>query len=223
MTRCESRLNYCVFAGNEGTAFNNFEGDPILTNCTATGNSGEGVNTYRGDVKLSNCILWGNSGQEIETTDGMAIVSYSDVQGGWGGTGNINNDPLFADATNGDYRLKSQIGRWDPVGEVWVEDPVTSPCIDAGDPASDWPGEFWPHGKRINMGAYGGTAQASMSESTVGSAADCNNDDAVDGTDLLMLAGRWLDEGLLMPEDLDRNGIVDFYDYVEMAGGCSLK
>ncbi len=42
-------------------------------------------------------------------------------------------------------------------------DDVTSPCIDAGDPNSDWTGETWPHGGRINMGAYGGTREASMS------------------------------------------------------------
>ncbi|MHC4213457.1 MAG: hypothetical protein ACYSWP_08815, partial [Planctomycetota bacterium] len=45
----------------------------------------------------------------------------------------------------------------------WVLDNVNSPCIDAGDPASDWTEELWPNGNRINMGAYGGTSQASMS------------------------------------------------------------
>ena len=45
---------------------------------------------------------------------------------------------------------------------------VTSPCIDAGDPTADWTGELWPHGGRINMGAYGGTPEASMSLSIVG-------------------------------------------------------
>jgi hypothetical protein len=44
---------------------------------------------------------------------------------------------------------------------------MTSPCIDAGDPNSDWTGEIWPHGERINMGTYGGTQQASMSTQTV--------------------------------------------------------
>ena len=39
--------------------------------------------------------------------------------------------------------------------------------------------------------------------------------------DLLMVLLRWLDEGLLMPEDIDRNGTVDFYDYAQMADGWS--
>jgi hypothetical protein len=40
---------------------------------------------------------------------------------------------------------------------------VTSPCIDAGDPASACGNEPIPNGGRINMGAYGNTAQASKS------------------------------------------------------------
>jgi hypothetical protein len=60
------------------------------------------------------------------------------------------------------------MGRWDPNSGSWVKDDVTSPCIDAGDPNSDWSGENWPHGKWINMGAYGGTRQGSMSLETQG-------------------------------------------------------
>jgi len=37
----------------------------------------------------------------------------------------------------------------------WVNDAVSSPCIDAGDPNSDWTAEPSPNGSRINMGAYG--------------------------------------------------------------------
>ena len=65
--------------------------------------------------------------------------------------------------TNGDYHLKSQAGRWDVNSQSWVQDDVTSPCIDAGDQGSDWTAELRPHGECINMGAYGGTPQASMS------------------------------------------------------------
>jgi hypothetical protein len=49
------------------------------------------------------------------------------------------------------------------VPQEWVLDTVTSPCIDAGDPSSDWSEELSPNGSRINMGAYGGTSQASKS------------------------------------------------------------
>ncbi|MBN2132554.1 MAG: hypothetical protein JW741_23840 [Sedimentisphaerales bacterium] len=62
-----------------------------------------------------------------------------------------------------DYHLKSQAGRWDPVSEAWVIDDVTSPCIDAGAPNSPVADEPEPNGARINLGAYGGTAEASKS------------------------------------------------------------
>jgi len=70
------------------------------------------------------------------------------------------NDDLWVE---GDYHLKSQAGRWDPASERWVQDDVTSPCIDAGDPDSPVGDEPEPNGGRINMGAYGGAAEASMS------------------------------------------------------------
>jgi L-ascorbate metabolism protein UlaG (beta-lactamase superfamily) len=64
---------------------------------------------------------------------------------------------------DGDYHLKSQAGRWDPASQSWVKDDVTSPCIDAGDPNSPVGQEPEPNGGRINMGAYGGTKEASKS------------------------------------------------------------
>jgi hypothetical protein len=64
---------------------------------------------------------------------------------------------------DGDYHLKSEAGRWDPISESWVLDAVTSPCIDRGDPDSPVGEEPDPNGGIVNMGAYGGTQQASMS------------------------------------------------------------
>ncbi|MHC4708055.1 MAG: PGF-pre-PGF domain-containing protein, partial [Planctomycetota bacterium] len=90
-------------------------------------------------------------------------ATFSDIQGGWEGEGNIDADPLFADPDKGDYHLKSEYGRWDAASGSWVVDEVTSPCIDAGDPNSAVGDEPEPNGGRINMGAYGGTAEASKS------------------------------------------------------------
>ncbi len=85
------------------------------------------------------------------------------MQGGNSGKGNVDADPYFADPQNGDFRLKSQGGRWDPLSESWTQDNVTSPCIDAGDPMDPVGPEPFPNGRIVNMGAYGGTAQASKS------------------------------------------------------------
>jgi hypothetical protein len=152
----------------------------------------------------------------------MSVSSNSTVT--WG-EGNIDVDPLFADIGNGDLHLKSQAGRWDPTTHTWVLDDVTSPCIDTGIPytvddpnylyvgAVDHRGELWPHGGAINIGAYGGTAEASMSlDVETGSRVDFDHDDSVGLPDFASLASRWLTEEALLPQDADRNGIVDFAD-----------
>ncbi|WP_048065037.1 disaggregatase related repeat-containing protein [Methanosarcina acetivorans] len=76
-------------------------------------------------------------------------------------TTDINVDPLYADISNRDYHLKSKAGRWSNAG--WTTDNVSSPCIDAGHPLSDYSNEPEDNGDRINIGAYGNTKYASNS------------------------------------------------------------
>ena len=163
----------CTFWANTakdyGGGMYNSESSPILINCTFSGNSaksGGGMyNESSSGPIMTNCILWNETpGQTFSNSLSRCIVTYSDVQGGCTGEGNINTDPLFADPNNGDLHLKSQAGRWDPSSGSWVIDDVHSPCIDAGDPASPVGLEPEPNGGRINMGAYGGTAEASKSK-----------------------------------------------------------
>jgi len=99
-------------------------------------------------------------------------------------------DPLFADANAGDYHLLSERGRYWPAEDVWVLDEVSSPCIDGGDPNVEPSGEPTPNGGRINMGAYGNTAYASMSEWVP--ASDTNRDGIVNFVDFAVLADEWL-------------------------------
>ncbi|HPU86411.1 MAG TPA: FlgD immunoglobulin-like domain containing protein, partial [Candidatus Latescibacteria bacterium] len=117
-----------------------------LTNCTVannTANGGGAGDFYAGGVGVArSSIIWGNTNGQISLNGGSFSATYSDVQGGYSGTGNINADPLFVDATNGDFRLQPG-----------------SPCIDAGDPAT-----FDPDGTRADIGAkptsQGGTGVA---------------------------------------------------------------
>jgi len=111
------------------------------------------------------------------------------------GTPDKPNDDFWVD---GDYHLKSQAGRWDPNSQTWVQDDVTSPCIDAGDPNTPVGLEPFPNGGRVNMGAYGGTAEASKSyfgkvpcETII--AGDVNGDCRVDFVDLQLMAAHWLE------------------------------
>ncbi len=143
------------------------------------------LNPGGGTATVINCIIWDcpqpvtlsdSSNQQIEDRGSHITIEYCDIEGGkdsvsisgrystltWG-EGNINAGPLFVDSAAGDFHLKSEAGRWDPNSESWITDDITSPCIDAGDPNSDWTSEIWPHGERINMGAYGGTQEAGMS------------------------------------------------------------
>ena len=106
-------------------------------------------------------------------------------------------DDFFGDSSNDDYHLKSQAGRWDPNSQIWIQDGVTSSCIDAGDPMSPIGFEPFPNGGIINMGAYGGTTEASKSyfgrpvcEIIV--AGDVNGDCIVNYLDFRLMALNWL-------------------------------
>jgi len=178
------------------------------------------LNPGGGTAKVINCIIWDcgrpitladSPSNEIEDRGSHVTVTYCDIDGGQGGVsvsgthstvtwgrGNIDADPLFADPSVADFHLKSQAGHWDSAGETWVVDDVTSPCIDAGDPSSPLGREPFPNGGRVNMGAHGGTAEASKSyfgepicETIV--AGDINGDCKVDFKDFAIMVSHWLE------------------------------
>jgi len=128
-----STVTNCTFSGNSadgsGGGMCNDESNPTVTNCTfaenSAGSSGGGMrNTNNSSPPaVTNCILWGNTapnGAQIYNAVSSVSVSYSDVQGGWSGTGNIDEDPLFVDANNPDPSLRDY--------HLWPG----SPCIDTG-------------------------------------------------------------------------------------------
>ena len=226
----EISLTNCVFAGNraawEGGAIYSYYGTgPILTNCTLTGNSASHAEAlvYSQGARLLNCVVW-NGSQAIEPRDSGLVVVHSNTQGGWPGDGNIDADPCFAapgywdpngtpeDANDdfwadGDYHLKSQAGRWDANSQTWVQDDVTSPCIDAGDPMTAIGQEPFPNGGIINMGAYGGTSEAGKSyfgepvcETIV--AGDLNGDCRVGFEDFMIMALHWLEDTKSIPTEI---------------------
>ncbi len=170
-------LTNCTFIGNTATyggAIDCFGSSPIIINNTIVNNiatkDGGGIYIGKAAMIVTNTILWNNSPNELyedilgrERVSILITATYNNIKGGFLGEGNIDSDPLFADPDNGDYHLKSQAGRWDPNTENWIIDKVSSPCIDAGDPNTPVGLERFPNGGRINMGAYGGTPQASLS------------------------------------------------------------
>jgi hypothetical protein len=190
-------------------------------NCAIWGNSagtnGGGLGCYNGaSATVTNSIVWGNTAAEgseiyLEQYPTVFSITYSNVAGGltgvtveggstlnWG-AGNIEADPLLVDPANGDYHLKSQAGRWDPNSQSWVQDDVTSPCIDAGDPMSPIGLEPFANGGFVNMGAYGCMPEASKSyfgEPICGTivAGDINGDCKVDLADFAFMALHWLED-----------------------------
>jgi hypothetical protein len=235
----------CTFVGNlagsyGGAIYGGSGGQHILTNCIFWANKAEV-----------------NRGDHIYAMDG--IISYCDIEGGWDGPGvvnsslvdgggNIDADPCFAELgywtdpyntpdlwqddvwVAGDYHLQSGAGRWDPNSESWVLDDVTSPCIDKGDPNSPVGAEPDPNGGRINMGAYGGTAQASKSPTCWDASAcagqpygDATCDGAINLADLFALKIYWAQVAPWVdPEccaDFSRDGKVSLADIFELKAG----
>jgi hypothetical protein len=158
---------------------------PTIKNVTVVNNQ-YGVEAYVAEPDIASSIFWNNAQGDLFQCE----ARYSCIERLGEGQGNLSVDPLFVDPDKGDYHLLSERGRYWPEHDVWVLDRVASPCIDAGDPTADSSTEPTPNGGRINMGAYGGTAYASMSERPC--AGDINYDGIINMVDLAMLAENWL-------------------------------
>lgn len=115
-----------------------------ITNNTLYGNSvpneGFGGGIYCGNYSspmVVNTIAWEDTaefGEEIYLEPSASInISYSDIQLGWDGEGNLDIDPLFNEPEVGDFHLQ-----------------FNSPCIDAGNPTE--PND--PDSTRCDIGAY---------------------------------------------------------------------
>jgi hypothetical protein len=222
-TGCVFAGNSCDSAGGAGAIYS-LSGVLRISNCVFIGNRGATNALFCWPSliapKLTQCIVWDGANpfdaRGTQVSSGIS-VTYSDVQGGWPGMGNIDVDPCFADAgrwdpngtpndanddiwVTGDYHLRSQAGHWDRALGDWVYDDVTSRCIDAGDPNAAVGAEPFPNGGYVNMGAYGGTVEASRTwfggpVCPVQLAGDINGDCRIDDLDEAILMQHWLMEG----------------------------
>jgi hypothetical protein len=140
--------------GGGGLWITSSDGNLVENNTITENNSasdGGGVLLWSNPTcVLPNNIVWGNmagNGPQIRVRSGQGVVTYSDIEGGWAGTGNTAWDPLFA-------------------ASGLILQP-TSPCVDSGNPgfsiqdpadlASQGSALFPAQGARRNdMGAYGG-------------------------------------------------------------------
>lgn len=138
-------------SSNLGTTPKRIENNTIVNNTSslAAASGTGGISVWSAaNVVIRNNIIYGNTpSTQIKNISSTPQVTYSDVQGGYTGTGNINAAPLL-----------------DPVSYVLM---TGSPCIDAGDTAAAFndiedsgnPGfALFPSQAtlRNDMGAYGG-------------------------------------------------------------------
>jgi predicted outer membrane repeat protein len=124
-----SQVVNCTIAYNSNSAV----GSPPVTQGAGIYSGASSSNT----VQIMNSILWANATDQIY---GDATVDYSDVQNGFTGTGNINNNPIFLSTTD----LIIVPG---------------SPCINAGNTNAIYNNVYFPPslGQQYNdMGADGG-------------------------------------------------------------------
>jgi hypothetical protein len=96
------------------------------------------------------------------------VRSYEVVETGVAGVADVRpvlrtSADAFSDGSDDDFHLKSLSGSWH--GGVFALDDANSPGIDSGDLVSGYALESTPNGGRINLGAYGNTAEASRSTS----------------------------------------------------------
>lgn len=151
ITNCLVTENIADFGG--GGIYCRNSSSPTIIHCTISGNIAalwNGVN-WGGAILsesssspiMTNSIVWGNvPNQWVAIDSSTPLVTYSDIQGGFPGDGNINSNPSFVGQK--DYQLNPN-----------------SPCIDKGSPfpgndhtAIDYLGNSRPQGAGWDMGAY---------------------------------------------------------------------
>jgi hypothetical protein len=180
---CSPKLTNCLIAGNSagsggGLYFYNQGCTPTITNCTITGNSNYGISfvTYP-QTTIINSIVWGNSGGSfyIDFSQSNPTVTYSDIGGGYTGTGNINVDPLFIDADGPDNNPAT----WQD-NNYHVQE--GSPCVDTGNTsAPNLPGVDLDGKPRVVDGNFDGTVIVDMGAFEVAGKACTVNSNCDDG------------------------------------------
>jgi parallel beta-helix repeat protein len=113
-SKCDMEITNNVIAGNYtngygGGIYTSQSSSLNVVNNTIYGNSarkwGGGIRVEWGGATIVNSILWNNQATKYSQYSGNTTISYSNVQGGASGTGNIDEDPLLVDPGMSDFHL----------------------------------------------------------------------------------------------------------------------
>jgi parallel beta-helix repeat protein len=106
--------NSIIYDNAVGIEFGSAASAAAVSNNTIVYNSQQGIYVSSGTAPtIANCIFWGNDANDLDSCS----ATYSCIEDGDPGTGNISSDPCFADPCSNDYHLNPG-----------------SACINAGDP-----------------------------------------------------------------------------------------
>ena len=95
------------------------------------------------EVTVRNSIFWNNAGSDIKSAGAVVEITFTLSAEPITGEGNLVGDPMFIDASGGNYQLRP-----------------SSPAVDAGNPTCNYDAEPKPNGSRIDLGSTGNSAQA---------------------------------------------------------------
>lgn len=126
-----------IYIGSANVAISNCT--LYRTEATTAGHGEIWLNNSSYTCTVVNCVIWSNTAVVIAGAVGTVInCSYSCVERGYAGTGNVTNNPGFVDSTY--LHLKSRQGNYVNgyfSDGSWDRSSSDSPCLDTGDPASD--------------------------------------------------------------------------------------
>lgn len=191
------------------------------TDHIAANDGGGAVYSLNSTTNVHNSVMWNNSdlsgtteAGQLKRSGGILRLEHSLVQGltgSLGGTGNIDSDPVFADAGAGDYRPTAASPTIDAARNALVASFATA-NLDGGARFADVasvPDTGVGSAPIVDMGAY-------EAPSNIDCVADLDNSGTVDSTDLARLLAGWGGSG---PADLNGDSLVDATDLAIMLAG----
>jgi subtilisin family serine protease len=205
--------NNWIFGNSIGGINLNYVDEPsIILNNTIINNNSCGISSYNSyseaKPNIINCIIWGNNDVQLYPTDPFFNnVTYSCIQGGYDGEGNIDSDPCFVSPDANNYHLSPN-----------------SHCIDKGDPDFTDSNETDIDGEpRIIDGNSDGIDIVDMgADEFFWSPADFDRNEIVNFLDYAVLASAWLtssgqlDYNSICDISIPRNNIIDANDLARL-------